>query len=201
MKKVIAMSFSLLISSVAMATHNGFTKVQIPISGINNSSYCLIKTLAVDGITSLESSKLLAARALNSPFRVAGFQSGEDKNGLLQINVLHNSGIKVEIIADGDELRNNMIIIDASKATKSAKTLEQRSRVIHLVKLALYSGVKNTLDSQLKTAFVQLKGLPDQRGVESPVPLKFNSAFSANSPFLRNLKTELDILDANEECQ
>lgn len=199
-KSLLALSLSVIMSATAFATIDSYTTVQIPVSGMHESGVCMIKSLAWDGVSNIGTREIVAAQALNGPFKIHGMQAGEDSEGLVQVNVLYGSGVKVAIDVDMDSFNKATITIDASEASAKAKTIEERTEVIRNVKIAIYAGIQNTISSLVKTAKVELKGLPNQTGIKGAVPVVFKSSFTKVSPYLATIKKELNMVDVNGNC-
>lgn len=199
-KNLIALTLTSMMSLSAFATIDSYVNVKIPVGGMHESGVCLIDSLAWDGVSNMGTAQMLAGTALNGPLKIPGFQAGEDAEGLIQVNMLYQSGVSVGIEVDQDKLNTAVVSVDASKATAEAKTLEEREAVVRLVKVAIYSGVMNTVDSMIKTTAVKVNGLPDQKGIKSAVPTVFNSKFTKTSPYLGLIKKELNIVDGAKNC-
>ncbi len=200
-KNLFALALTSMVSLSAFATIDSYTSIKIPVHGMHESGVCLIDTLAWDGVSNIGTSQMLASSALNGPLKIPAIQAGEDAEGLVQVNMLYQSGVSVGIEVDQEKMNTAVVTIDASKATAEAKTLEERADVIRKVKIAIYAGVMNTVDSMIKTTAVVVKGLPDQKGIAIQVPKVFNSKFTKTSPYLAAVKKELDIVDGQKNCR
>lgn len=200
-KNLLTLALTTLMSIPAFATIDSYTSVKIPVRGMHESGVCLIDTLAWDGISNIGTSQMLANTALNGPLRVPGIQAGEDAEGLVQVNLLYQSGVNVAIDVDMDLLDRATVTIDASKASANAKSVEERQDVINNVKIAIYAGVINAVDSIVKVTKVELKGLPNQKGLSSTVPLSFKSNFTKSSPYLEIIKKDLNLVEGLKHCR
>lgn len=201
MKYFLALALTSFMTTSAFATIDSYVNVKIPVHGMHESGVCLIDTLAWDGISSIGTAQSLAGSALNGPLKIPAFQAGEDAEGLVQVNMLYQSGVTVGIEVDMDNFDKATIKVDATKATATAKTLEERQEVIKNVKIAIYAGVHNTVDGMVKVAKVELKGLPDQKGIKNVVPTAFKANFTKASPYLATVKKELNIVDGAKNCR
>ena len=199
-KSLLALTLTTIMSATAFATIDSYVTVQIPVSGIHESGVCMIKSLAWDGVSNIGTKELVASQALNGPFKIHAMQAGEDNEGLVQANALYGSGVKVAIDVDMDSFNKAPITVDATEASSKAKTLEERAEVVRNVKIAIYAGIQNTISSMVKTAKVELKGLPNQTGIKGAVPAAFKSSFTKVSPYLATIKKELNMVDANGNC-
>lgn len=198
--KLIALTLSTFVSLSAFATIDSYVTIKMPVNGMHEAGVCIVDTLAWDGVSSIGTKEMLASTALNGPFKIPGLQAGEDAEGLVQVNALHGSGVKVAIDVDMDNFTKATLTVDATEASSKAKTLAERAEVIRNVKIAIYAGMANAIGSVVKTAKVQVKGLPNQTGISSPVPLAFKSSFTKTSPYLAGLKKELNIVDGMKGC-
>lgn len=198
---LIALTLTSIMTVSAFATIDSYTSVKIPVHGMHESGVCLIDSLAWDGISNLGTAQMVAANALNGPLKIPGFQAGEDAEGLVQVNMLYQSGVAVAIEVDQDKMNTAVVTIDASKASATAKTIEEKEAVVRLVKIAIIAGVENTIDSMITTTKVELKGLPNQKGIKTPVPAAFNSKFTKASPYLTGIKKELDVVMGTKNCR
>ncbi len=188
MKKLIVLSaLSALMSANAHATVDSFAKVLIPVAQMHSEGFCMSPTLAWDGITNLGTAQMLALSALQRPLKVVGVQAGEDSEGLVDINALSATGITFQFDVDWDG-QDHKLAIDVTSAFANL----DKAQALKAAKLAIYAGVKNSLDSSIKQVRVKVIGLPAQQGPK-PIPASFNSAFSAGSPYLKQLGTELGI--------
>jgi hypothetical protein len=186
----------------AQATIDSWTSVLYPVPSMQEEGYCLVPALAWDGISNFGTRQTLAAQALSKPYRVqTQLNEGEDGDGLTpNINELAAAGITFKTDADWDKLDNLKLTITAP--SRKLSTLEDRETLNRQLKLAIYAGVTNMFDSQVKKVIVEIKGLPDQTAMKNPIPAKFTSAFSKESPYLKSIETEIGIRGTGiEHCQ
>jgi hypothetical protein len=198
--KLLALAIPFIFNTFAHATIDSYAVVKIPVLAMNSGKVCLISTLAHDGISSLGTSQLLAMMALNSSFKIQGIQAGEDNEGLVDANMLSGKGISVSFEMNEESFDKGVITIDASEASARAKTLEERSEVIKLIKVGLVAGLENVLDGMIRTVKVNLVGLPNQTGIDNKLPVEFKSNFSSSSPYLKNLLKELEVVTDINKC-
>jgi len=199
-KNLLAFTITGLFSLTAFATVDSFVNLKIPVYGVQSSDVCLVDSLAWDGISSPGSKEALAAKALNGPFKVYGVMAGEDQDGMVQINALYDSGIEISINTDDFGSNKASVTINASAATKYAKSLDQRIEVVKLAKIAIYSALVNTIGSFYNVVTLEVIGLPTQSGIKNPIPARFNFPFTKESPYLLGLKKELSIIDGGKNC-
>jgi hypothetical protein len=201
MKSKLFIATLILSATHAMATIDSYTVVKFPVHAMHEERICMVDSLAHDGISNIGTHQMLVINALNNPFKIPAIHNGEDENGLLDnVNMLYQQGIKLSIDVEYSTVDKATLTIDASEASKNAKSIGERAEIIRNVKLAIYSGVINSIDTIFKTIKIELKGLPDQSDLSSKVPEKFNSNFTKNSPYMQLIQTELNIKDGIRNC-
>jgi len=199
-KHLLLATLTTLVSLSSFATIDSYVTIKYPVQGMHEAGYCIIDSLAWDGISNIGTKEMLATQALNGPFKIPGIQAGEDSDGLVQVNALYESGVKVDLSVDMETFDKGSLVVNASEASAKAKTLEERDEVIKKVKVAIYAGMANALSGIVPVVKLELVGLPNQAGIKNQVPAVFRSSFSKNSPYLQGLKKELNIVDGKKGC-
>ncbi len=167
----------------ALASTDSYRNALIPVAQLQEPGYCMADRLLWDGVTAHGSAEVLAVAALEAPMRV--FNNMEDSN--LDVNALSETGIQFQMEI-GDDDQYSQLTIDVAPAFVTLPKAE----ALKASKLAIYAGVRNAISLTFKQVRVKVVGLPAQQGPK-PIPASFSSAFSASSPYLKQLASELKI--------
>ncbi len=179
--------FAALCAGTAHATIDSYMRVLVPAPHAQENGYCMIPVTAFDGASSWESGAALKARILQSPNVIPSFMaiSPNTENETFDANALSSSGIT--FYYEYDTVSSVTINV-----TSAFRRMSKPDAVI-ATRLAIYTAVVNGLSSPNDKIKVVLKGLPASQGVNQPVPAQFQSPFSKSSPFLNQLKSQLNM--------
>ncbi len=171
----------------ALATTDTYRHAFIPVEKLQESGYCFTRSLVLDATSAFGTAEGLALSELEVPLWInSNIVSAEMSP--IDANALSKSGIWYELQTGEDPSATSQLTIHVDRAFAKL----ERAEALKASKLAIYASVKNALSVSLKQVRVKVVGLPAQQGPK-PIPATFNSAFSAASPYLKQLASELEI--------